>query len=232
MEKISISDVVKYMSLSFFYFILGCSFGMFSGYLLFFFNKTLYQQIINLFVRRLTFGIQYVGNYKIWFILNNLVVILLLISSILIMTNVIFRKRRTIKFFTRFENIEKHRPRMMLFSLYMIPIGVLIINGFLISLLLIYTLLNFGFQRFQIFFLLLLPNGINEILALVLSSSLVLVYLKILKPYILNKRWKEAKKVARQLLTSNTTMFMLALIVLLIIFSGFVEGSLMALIGK
>jgi len=232
MGKISISDVVKHLATSFFYFILGCSFGTFTGFLLFFWNKTIYQKIIDLFIKRITFGIEYLGSYKLWFILNNLFVVLLMIISVLLIMSMVFRKRRPTKFLKRFQGVEENRPKVTLFSLYIIPIGALIINGFLITLLLVYTLLNLGFQEFQTLFIFLLPHGINEILGLLFSSALGLAYLEVLKPYILSKQWEEAKKIGKQLLLSKTTLIVVIFVAILIIFGGFLEGSLATLIQK
>jgi hypothetical protein len=203
---------------------------VFAGFLLFFSNKILYQKIINLFIKRTTFGVQYLGSYKLWFILNNLVVTFLMITAVLLIMTIVLRKRRPTKFLKRFGRIEERRPKMTLLSLYMIPVGTLLINGFLITLLLIYTLLNFGFQKFETLFLFLLPHGVNEILALLFSSSLGLAYLEVLKPYILSRQWEEAKKIGKQLLLSKTTLMVAVWIALLIIFSGFIEGGLAALI--
>lgn len=229
MKEISVADVIKYLSVSFFYFILGCSFGMFTGFLLFFFNKTLLQKIIDIFIKRITFGAQYVGSYKLWFILNNLFVVLLMVVAVLLVMTVVLRRRRPIKFFKRFARVEENRPKVTLFSLYMIPIGAMMINGFLVTLLLIYTLMNFGYQNFETLFLFLLPHGISEILGLLFSSALALAYLEVLKPYILNRQWEKAKKIGKQLLLSKTTAMVVFLIILLIIFSGFIEGNLTVL---
>jgi uncharacterized membrane protein SpoIIM required for sporulation len=95
---------------------------------------------------------------------------------------------------------------------------------------LIYALLSVGFQYFKTLFLLLLPHGINEVFGLMLASSLGLAYLKVLKPYILKKQWKEAKKIGKQMLMSKTTLVIVILIALLIIFSGLLEGSLATVI--
>lgn len=225
MEKISISDVIKNLRITFLYFITGCLAGVLIGFLLFFVDKTLLKKIIDLFTRRITFGLQYIGSYKVWFILNNLVVMLLMIASVIFMVTLFFRKREPIKLFKRFRRIEE-KPKVTLFSLYIIPIGALLINGFLVSMLLIYVLMNFGFQNFKTLFLLMLPHGINEVLGLMLSSSLGLAYLKVLKPYILKKQWKDVRKIGKQLLLSRTTLIIAIWIVLLIIFSGFLEGSL------
>jgi uncharacterized membrane protein SpoIIM required for sporulation len=112
----------------------------------------------------------------------------------------------------------------------MIPLGALLINGFLVALLLAYTMLNFGFQNFEGLSLILLPHGINEILGLLFSSALGLSYLEVLKPYILSKRWDEAKKIGGQLLFSRTTAIVAVWIIILIIFSGFLEGSFAVLL--
>lgn len=230
-SEISIQDVIKQLAVSFFYLSAGLSVGVFAGFILFFSDKVLFQQIINLFLKRTTFGVQYLGSYKLWFIANNLVVIFLMITGVLLMMKMFLRKRRPVKIFNRFKfRRMEERPKVTLFSLYMIPVGALVINGFLLSLLLAYTLLNFGFQKFEGLFLILLPHGINEILGLLFSSALGLAYLEVLKPYILNKKWDEAKKIGKQLLLSKTTATVAVWIIILIIFSGFLEGSFATLL--
>jgi hypothetical protein len=230
MKEISVLDVIKNLKISFFYLVVGCFLGLIFGFFLFFVNKPIYQQIIALFIKRTTFGVEYLGSYKLWFILNNLIVTFLIVASALLITTIVFSEKRMSKFFRRFERAEKSRPKMILFSLYIIPIGSLITNGFPITLLLVYTLLNFGFQEFEKIFLFLIPHGMCEILGLLFSSALVLTYLKVLKPYILTKKWEEVKKISKKLLFSKTTVIFILLITLLIVFSGLIEGSLVTLI--
>lgn len=225
MKEISIDDVVKNLGLSFFYFISGCSTGVFAGFILFKFDNSLLQLLIEFFVKRITFGEKYVGSFKLWFILNNLVVLLLIVASTALLMSMFLRKRRPV-FFKRFKNMEKNRPQVTLYSMYMIPIGSLFINGFLVCLLLIYTLMNLGFAEFKTTFLLLLPHGFTEVLALVFAASLGLVYLEVLKPYVLSKKWDEARKIGRHLLFSKTTLTFVVLIIFLAVFSGFIEGSI------
>jgi uncharacterized membrane protein SpoIIM required for sporulation len=75
-----------------------------------------------------------------------------------------------------------------------------------------------------------LPHGTIEIIALLLASSLVLAYLKILKPTILKGNLKQAVKIAKKLLASQVTLFFVVLIILLLFFSGIMEGVLILLV--
>lgn len=231
MKEVSVADVIKNLGISFFYFAIGIFAGTLVGFTLFFSDKTLYQKIIQLFVKRITFGIQYFGNSELWFIANNLFVILMIVASSVFLMGIILRKRRPI-YIKRFRRFEENRPQVTLFSLYMIPIGALIINGFLISLLMVYTFLNFDYQEFQIFFALLLPHGVTELLGLIFSTSIGLAYLEVLKPYILAKRFDTARKVGKKLLLSKTTLLVIIWIAILIIFSGYIEGSLVTIFSK
>jgi len=112
----------------------------------------------------------------------------------------------------------------------MIPSGVLFINGFVISFFSIYVLLNLGYGKFVEILLIMIPNGLTEILALMLACSLGFSYLDVLKPFIMKMMWKECVKNGKRLFNSKTTFYIMILISLLIIFSGFIEGSLESLL--
>jgi uncharacterized membrane protein SpoIIM required for sporulation len=114
----------------------------------------------------------------------------------------------------------------------MIPIGALFINSFLISVLLTYVYLTEGFQKLMLIFAAIFPNGINEILALILASSLALSYLKIMKPLILKNKMKEAIKLSKQLIFSKTSLYIFIFIVILIVFAAYLEGSAISLLTK
>jgi uncharacterized membrane protein SpoIIM required for sporulation len=128
--------------------------------------------------------------------------------------------------FKRFRSFEKRRPKIILSALYIIPIGALTINGFLLSLFSTYVLLNYGKEKFLFAILLTFPHGINEILALLFATSLVLAYLQILKPIILRGNLKLAVKKIKNLIASRVTIFFTILIILLVLFSGVLEGIL------
>ena len=233
MKEISLSDVIKNFGISIFYYAVGSSLGVFVGFLLSAINKSFFQRVIQVLVERTTFGEQYVGSYKLWFIINNFFVLFLIVASSVFMMNLVLRKRRPKYFnkFKRFERFEKNRPQVTMFSLYMIPIGALIINGALISLLLTYALTNFGYKQFEATFILLVPHGLSEVLALIFATSIGLAYLEVLKPYILSKKWDEARKIGRELLFSKVTLIVVFFIALLIIFSGYIEGSLITVLS-
>lgn len=224
MRELSLSDVIKNFGISVFSFTAGLSFGVFFGFFLSIADKSLLQSMINFFVERTTFGEQYFGSYKIWFIVNNLFALLLIVGSAVLMMSVFLRKKRP-TYFKKFRRFEETRPKVTLYSLYVIPIGALFINGAIVSLLLVYTLVNFGYKQFETVFILLTPHGATELLGLIFASSIVLAYLEVLKPYILNGRWDDAKKIGKRLLFSNVTLIVVFFIVLLIIFSGYIEGS-------
>lgn len=229
MKKISVSDVAKNFGMAVIYFIVGGFIGTAIGFSLFYIDESLLARIIQLFSQRITFGEQYVGNYKIWFILNNLVATFLIVASTVFMMSIFLRKRKP-RFFNRFKNFEARRPKVTLYSLYIIPIGALIINGVLISILLTYGLLNFGYAAFIAAVLLIVPHGMTEILSLIFAASMGLAYLEVLKPYILKMRWNEAKKIGKQLLFSKTTLIFIIFIALLVVFSGILEGNLVTLL--
>jgi uncharacterized membrane protein SpoIIM required for sporulation len=153
--------------------------------------------------------------------------ILIVAGSVLILINV----ARTKKFFyaNRFRSIERRHPQMTVKSLFMIPVGAMFINGFLISLFCTFVFLNSGYTKLLDLILLLLPHGINEILALFLASSLGLSYVKIMEPLILKKRWDEAIAVGKRMILSKVTLYVLIFIAILVVFGGFVEGAFVQL---
>lgn len=229
MEEISLSDVLKNFGLTLFCFAFGCFLGVFIAFTFFYLNQALFTNLIKFFSERIIFGAQYVGSYKLWFIINNLFVTLLLVASSVFMMSLMLRRRRP-KYFKGFKNMEIRRPKVTLYSLYIIPIGALIINGALVSMILVYGLLNFGYSSFKTAFLLLLPHGMSEILSLIFASSIGLAYLEVLKPYILKRQWGKAREIGRKLLFSNTTLFVVVCIAILVIFSGYIEGSFAVMI--
>lgn len=218
--------VVRQLTPSSLYFVIGSFLGVFSGLTLFVFNKDLLDFILTVWFKRILFGTTIFGNqYTFWFVLNNIVVLLLIVVASILIMFLIMRKRKYISY-DRFGIMEKQHPRITLLSLYVIPIGALMINGFLLSLFVFYVLFNYGFDKFVTSMLLLLPHGINEILALFLASSLALSYIKILSPLILARKWNSCRKVGKELLSSRVTLFIITLIAILVLFSGFIEGAL------
>jgi len=232
MKKLLLAEVIKQIPLSFLYFVLGCALGYVSSVILFYLNKNFLEYLIQIWLKRITFGLGYFGeNYGIWFILNNFIAVLMIIASIMLMMTLIFRRRK-FYFSRKFEGFERHHTKVGLYSLYIIPIGALLINGFLLSLLLTFLLLNNGFSVFLLNLLLVLPHGITELTALILSTSLALVYLKILRPSIIRGEWETSKKIGKNLLLSHTTFLIIFFLAILILFSGFIEGSFVSLIKQ
>ena len=226
MLKITVGMVLKQMPRAFLYLIIGSLLGITIGFVLFYTNKPIFELILVIWSRKILFGAEFFGseNYSLWFIINNLIALLLVVTAtIMILTHI--SKTPTFYVAKRFRKLEKHRPKITVFGLYIIPIGAVIINGFLISLFATYVLLIYEFGRFFDVMMLLLPHGIGELLALLLASSLGLAYLKILTPLILKKKWKSCIKTGEQLLKSRTTLFIVIAIIVLVIFSGLLEGS-------
>lgn len=225
MKKLTHAYVMRQLPKIFLYFLIGSAAGFIFGYLLFNFSKPFYEFILTLWFKRLLFGAKFVGNqYILWFILNNFAAMLLAIAAALVVLTQVAR-RKTYLFARRFKNLEKSHPKITLLSLYMIPIGALIINGFLISLFLTFVLLNSGFDNFASILLKLSPHGVGELFALFLATSLGLSYIKILSPLILSKRWELSIKESKKLFFSKVTIFYIFLIAVLVVFSGYLEGT-------
>lgn len=160
-----------------------------------------------------------------WFILNNIIALLVVIvASLLILNHV--SKTPEFAITKKLKFLEKRRPKIMLTGLYMVPLGALLVNSFLISLFITYVFLNFGFERFFTVVLLLLPHGITEVFALILASSLGLAYLKILSDLILKGKWKFCSKTLKELIGSRVTLLIIIFVIILVIFGGLIEGSL------
>jgi len=234
MEHFDLKFVLKQLPFTILYFSMGCIFGIVSGYSLFYTNKSLYEQILSLWFKRILFGLKFLNNqYIFWFILNNFVAMVLIVTGSLLVLLTVFKRKRFVLYNKRFENIERHHPKMTVNSLFIIPIGAVFVNGFLISLFSTYVLLNSGYAELTNLISFLLPHGMNEILALLLASSLGLSYVKIMKPLILKKRWNEAISVGKNMIFSKTTLYVLIFIAILVVFSGFIEGALTQLgLGK
>jgi len=231
MKNINIQMVFKELPYSLLYFLIGSFSGYFTSYILFNFDKNLLETILNIWLRRILFGINFFesNNYVFWFILNNVIAMLLVVVAIILIITHIAKTPDYI-ITKKFRSLEKRRPKIVLSGLYMIPLGALLLNGFLLSLFIGYVWLSFGFNNFLTSLLLLLPHGIVELTALFLASSLGLTYLKILKPLILKERWEECGKIGKNLLISKTTLFIAVIIIILVVFGGFMEGTLSLII--
>jgi len=223
MKDVAFGDVLKKLPLSLYYFAVGLAVGEVAGLLLYNINRAAYEYLLNLWSQRIFWGAPIFG-VRNWFILNNLIAMFLIVAATVIMMVLIFKRRKYQN--RRFALFEKHHPKITLLSLYMVPIGALIVNGFSLSFFLTYGLLKLGFQVFTTSVLLTLPHGINEILGLLFATSLGLNYLDVLSPYIVRKQRAQAMRIGKKLLYSQTTFFVFVFIVILIIFSGFIEGNL------
>ena len=223
MHKFTIKFVFSQMPLAVVYYFIGSCLGTIIGFALFFLYKRFLIFLLEVWFRRITIGIRLLnGYYTLWFILNNLVALMLVIvMSVFIFTSVLKSRRAK-----RFDFLEHHKPKITLYSAYMIPIGALMINGFLVNLFLTYTLFTYGVEKTTAAVILMIPHGINEFVALLFASSLGLAYLNILSPIIRRKQFGKALTLGKSLLFSNTTFVFIALIALLVVFSGFVEGIL------
>jgi uncharacterized membrane protein SpoIIM required for sporulation len=227
MQKITVKLVLDQLPIAIKYFFASIIFGASSCFLIFKINKKILEAILNLWSKRILLGIIFFGEkFSLsWFIANNIIALMLVIISFLL---ILLLPRSKGKF--KFKDIERRRPKIILSALYIIPVGALVINGFFLSLFSTYVLLNFGKEKFFIALALTLPHGTIEIIALLLASSLVLAYLKILKPTILKGNLKQAVKIAKKLLASQVTLFFVVLIILLLFFSGIMEGVLVLLV--
>lgn len=224
MERFTFGFVLGFVPKALKYLIYGFISGLVFGIFLFYVNKSLYQSLLQSWSNRLLFGVQLLNNhYTTWFILNNLVAMITAIMGILLILLLIKRRRHMKR--NRFELFEKHHPRMTLLSLYMIPIGAVFINAFFVSILLTYVYLSSGYTELLRAVLILLPNGLNEILALLFASSLGLSYLKIIEPLILKGKWERTIDVSKKLVFSKTSLYFILFIVILIVFAAYLEGS-------
>jgi len=232
--RLTFTFVLRQMPRALLYYIIGSLLGAAAAFALFAIDKNLLEFILTVWFKRLLLGLTLLGskNYTLWFVINNIAALTLVVAaSVMIMMLVLRRRtRRTglkiFKRFDRFQNIEERRPRITLFGIYIVPIGALLVNSFLISMFATYVLMNMGYNYFVNVVMLLLPHGINEIVALLMASSIGLAYIKILSPFILARRWDDCIKLGKSMLKSRVTFFFMTLIAILVVFSAFLEGAL------
>jgi hypothetical protein len=226
-KKFNIKFVFSQMPLTVVYFFIGSSLGTISSFLLFFLNRDFLVFLLEIWFRRLKIGLEVLGGHQtLWFIVNNIVALMIIVFASVLIFSFVLRKKKAPKYFKRFNNLERHNPKITLYSAYMIPIGALVINGFLVSLFLTYALFNYGVESAASALILMVPHGVNELVALFLACSLGLAYLKIISPMIKKRQIDKSIKVGKSLLFSNTTLIFIVLIAILVVFSGFVEGIL------
>jgi uncharacterized membrane protein SpoIIM required for sporulation len=212
--------VLRQIPRTFLFFLSGIILGIIVGYALFNINKGIFEDIIKLWSTRILFGFNLMGSS--WFMINNLIAILIIILAFILILGMFYKTPKH----TRRFNIERNNPKITLFGLYIIPFGASLINGFFLSLFSIYILLNFGLEKFAIAVLLQYPHGIVEIPALILASSLALAYIEIVRPLVLKADWKKCVSKGKELIFSRVTLFFVIVILILIIFSGFIERML------
>jgi len=228
MESFDFGLIIKQVRNSLAYFFIGIFFGSAISSFLFLLDENMLEKILNLWFERTTFGVKYFGDYRIWFIANNLFALFMVIISLVIITSIFLRKRKLHhSYFADYEN--KH-PIVTLYSLYMMPVGALLINGAIVSLFLTTILLRDGMEKFSTALSLITPHGLYEFLALILVASYSLSYIQIIKPLVLKKDWKGIKKASKKIFFSNTSMVFIFMIVILVVFGGIIEGSLSLLL--
>ena len=223
MKKLDFKLVLKKMPLSLLYFAFGYLLGFLVTPILFFLNRSFLEFILNVWSRRILFGINFFPR-GYWFILNNLFVLALAIVSVLLIAMYV-TKTPDYRLTKKFKVSKKKRTKIVLFGLYLIPAGSLTLNSFLISLFLTYISLNFGILKFLELARLLLNYAFFELLALFLATSLGFAYLEILSPFILKESWKKCKEIGKRLLFSRTTALTLSLVFALVVIAGILEGS-------
>lgn len=214
--KFTFHFVLKYLPRTFFFFTGSILFGFLVGYLLFNFNKNLFEGIINLWSGRILIGFNLFG--PLWFMLNNLIAISLIILAFMLIVYIYFKTSKS--------RLREQHSKITLFGLHIIPFGALFINGFFTSLFSAYILLNYGIEKFAIAFLFQYPHGINEMIALLFATSLSLAYIEVIRPFVLKNDWKNCVEKGKELILSKTTLLFVILILALIIFSGLLEGIL------
>lgn len=216
--------VLKQIPRTFLFFILGIILGIIVGYILFNINKGIFENIIRIWSNKILFGFNVIGSS--WFMINNLIAILVIILAFMVILGIFYKTSKH----TRKFNIERKNPEITLFGLYIIPFGASFINGFFLSFFSIYILLSFGFEKFAIAVLLQYPHGIVEIPALILATSLALAYIEIIRPFVLKVDWKKCIIKGKKLVFSRVTLFFVIVILILIIFSGFIEKMLASIL--
>ncbi|MFH0711357.1 MAG: hypothetical protein V1944_02155 [Candidatus Aenigmatarchaeota archaeon] len=231
MEKFDLGLVLRQLPKAVTYLIIGFILGATVGYFLFSISRASYEVILSSWFKRVMFGAKLLNNqYVLWFIINNFVALILAIAGgVLIITNI---GRKRAGYSKRFQVFEKHHPKVTMFSLYMLPIGALLINSFLIAFFLMYVYLSRGYDQLIQSLSVLSLNGITEMLALVLAASLGLSYVKVLEPFIMKRKWKESIGLGKKVVWSKTSFYVFVLIAILIVFSAYAEGIGVLLLKK
>lgn len=145
-------------------------------------------------------------NGSLGIFLNNwMAIVLSLILSILY----IYKRRK------------KESKYTILLFLYFIPISITIINGFFMG------AISFSVKGLMNKFMVFMPYGIFEVIAILLSSCLGLAFIYSLRPHLDEK---DFDKRVRNILKSKTVVFYLIIISSLLIFSALMEFKVIKLV--
>src|SRR3989344_1810080 len=95
MKDFGFPTVLNKLPLMIMLFVFGMTSGFAVGSIVFEFNREAFQTLVELWSKRILFGVNYLGgNYSVWFILNNLFVMTLLVAiSLLFMMFILHRKK-------------------------------------------------------------------------------------------------------------------------------------------
>ena len=229
MGKFGFYLIIEKMRDSLLYLLIGALLGSGIGSFLFAADRKIIDSILSFWFKRMMFGLEYVGNdYRLWFILNNLMAFLMIIIAIFLIIFMFMKKKKFGNNY--FKSYEEEHPIITLYSLYMMPIGALIINGALVSLFLTFTFLDGGFVKFSTALSLMMPHGLNEFIALILASSYGLAFIQTIEKLVLKKKWKEIRKISKKIFLSQITLLFIIFIIILVFFGGIAEGTLSLLL--
>ncbi len=226
MQNLTFPFVLQQLKAVAFLFLIGLVLGAIAGFILYNFGIDFYSFIISSWSQRLLFGMRILGEKysTLWFIANNTMALFIIVFAlVMIVTHI---SKDPVRGVNKFREFEKERPKITVVGLYMLPVGALLINSFLVSLFVTYVYLTRGFDSFFTALSFIVPHGINEIAALFMASSLALAYVKILSKLIMKKKWYMVKDTAKNLVESRVSLTFFIIIAILIVFSGFVEGIL------
>lgn len=118
---------------------------------------------------------------------------------------------------------EKESKYTILLFLYFIPISITIINGFFMG------GISFTVEGLMNKFMVFMPYGIFEVIAILLSSSLGLAFIYSLKPHLGEK---DFDKRIKNILKGKAVIFYLVIISSLLLFSALMEYKVIKLVEK
>jgi hypothetical protein len=183
------------------------------------FNPTYLDALVELFSRRLLLGMPLLGTS--WFVFNNLLAFLSLIAGCgLILLGVTKTPEYLI---TSLKGMRSYRSRIILLGLHILPKGAAFLNAFVTGLLLTWSWFRLGVGVVRIIAL-LIPHALNELVALVLITSLVLAHVKLLSTLILEERWADARQRLKELMGSSTSCALILIVLIQVLLSGLIEA--------